>query len=159
MLVTERYNNKILSVLKNDIFTYFFKVFFFIFNDFHPFTLSNRTYQYFKVPHERERRRKNLKWCFTRKKLYVGRILWKTVHLKNVSRWIAKRFSAMVLCCPNEGRNVNVEIAPGSLKTLIATISLIIFSIKILWYKKHQFYLRKVTSCILFLYFTNFSVS
>ena len=64
----------------------------------------------------------------------------------------------MVPCCPDEGRNVNSEIAPGSLKTLTATVSLIIFSIKILWYKKHQFYLRKLTSYISFLNFINFCV-
>ena len=152
VLDTERYNNKILPILKNDISTFFCKGFL-IFND-SSLTFSNRTYQYFKIPHERERRRKNLKWCLTRKKnyTYVGNILWKTGYLKKlfirlikltynlvvhaVPRWTAKRFSAMVPCCPDEGRNFNSEIAPDSLKILIATVSLIIFSIKVLWYEK-----------------------
>ena len=70
----------------------------------------------------------------------------------------AKRFSAMVLCCLNEGRNVNSGIALSLLKTLIAKVLLIIFLIKISWHKKHQFHLRKMTSCVLFLNFTNFCV-
>ena len=59
---------------------------------------------------------------------------------------------------PDKGRNVNSEITPGSLKTLIATVLLIIFAIKVLWHKKQQLHLRKMTSYILFLNFTNFSV-
>ena len=63
-----------------------------------------------------------------------------------VPRWTAKEFSTIVPCCPTTGGMSTREIAPGSLKTLIAMVSLIIFSIHILWYKKHQFYSNKVPS-------------
>ena len=81
VLDTERYNNKILPILKNDISTFFCKGFF-DFQCLSSLTLSNHTYPYFKIPHERERRREPPKWCFTQKKLYVRSILWKTDHLK-----------------------------------------------------------------------------
>ena len=51
-------------------FAAFFAKVFKIFNDFHvsPFRIVS-SYQYLKITHETERRRKNLKWCITRKKI------------------------------------------------------------------------------------------
>ena len=114
VLDTERYNNKMLPILKNDISTFFLQKFFrfLITSISHPFE------SYISILQDtsrEERRRENLKWCLTQKKI------------------IRK-------------------------KHLIVTVSSIIFSIKILWYKKHQFYLRKMTSCVFFLNFTNFFV-
>ena len=114
VLDTERYNNKILPILKNDISTFFLQRFFrfLITSISHPFE------SYISILQDtsrEERRRENPKWCFTQKKI------------------IRK-------------------------KHLIVTVSSIIFSIKIIWYKKHQFYWRKMTSCVFFLNFTNFFV-
>ena len=50
-----------------------------------------------------------------------------------------------------EGKILSTQKKIIRKKHLIVTVSSIIFLIKILLYKKHQFYLRKVTSCVFFL--------
>ena len=136
------------------IFLPFFAKVFLNFQWLSSLTLSNQTYPYFKIPHERERRRdeETPKWCLTQNKiihkkhsLRNGPSKKKFIQLIKLTynlvvhaalKWIAKRFNATVPCCPDERRNVNLEIASGSLKTLIVTVSSIVFSIKISWYKK-----------------------
>ena len=103
VLDTERYNNKILPILKNDISTFLLQTF------FNNFDLSP-----FRIIH-----------IYTSRYLTRGELKGKSQVVPHSKKIIHK-------------------------KHLIVTVSSIIFSIKILWYKKHQFYLRKMTSCVFF---------